>query len=148
MSTSYTHGPLVNLKGERRFKIGSWKLIYIYITKLYFEYHVYCKIYDIRQIFETTINLVPLVYCISLNRIKGHYFLAINLIQYWSLQPEMSTILKTVFLPYVNLHLIRGFPVPILHGFTLQDAEIVCTNSTVIVYSDLVSTKKYLYAVM
>ncbi|KAF3963979.1 hypothetical protein CMV_011687 [Castanea mollissima] len=64
------------------------------------------------------------------------------------LQPVMSTILKTVFLPYVNSHLRRGFPLPILHGFTLQDAEIVCTDSTVIVYSDLASTKQYLYAVM
>ncbi|KAM3696304.1 hypothetical protein ACJW30_06G030000 [Castanea mollissima] len=64
------------------------------------------------------------------------------------LQPVMSTILKTVFLPYVNSHLRRGFPLPILHGFTLQDAEIVCTDSMVIVYSDLASTKQYLYAVM
>ena len=60
----------------------------------------------------------------------------------------MSTILKTVFLPYVNLHLRRGFPLPILHGFTLQDAEIVYTDSTVMVYSDLASTKQYLYAAM
>jgi lipopolysaccharide-binding protein len=61
------------------------------------------------------------------------------------LKPVMSTILKTVFLPIVNLHLKRGFPLPMLHGFTLQNAEIVCTDSTVIVCSDMAFTEQYYY---
>ncbi|KAG7957739.1 hypothetical protein I3843_11G190300 [Carya illinoinensis] len=53
------------------------------------------------------------------------------------LQPVMSTLIKTALLPYVNLHLRRGIPLPLPHGFTLQNAEIVCTCSRAIVCSDL-----------
>lgn len=52
-------------------------------------------------------------------------------------QSMMSTILKTGFLPYINAHLRRGFPLPLPSGFTLENAEIFCTNSWVVVCSDL-----------
>lgn len=52
-------------------------------------------------------------------------------------QSMMSTILKIGFLPYINVHLRRGFPLPLPHGFTLENAEIFCTNSWVVVCSDL-----------
>jgi lipopolysaccharide-binding protein len=55
----------------------------------------------------------------------------------------MSTVLKTVILPNVNLHLMKGFPLPLPHGFALQNAEIVCTDSRVIVFSDLAFTEQY-----
>ncbi|KAB1215133.1 hypothetical protein CJ030_MR4G001423 [Morella rubra] len=61
------------------------------------------------------------------------------------LQPVMSTLIKTVFLPYVNLRLWRGFPLPLSlpHGYTLQNAELVCSDSRVIVCSDLARTEEY-----
>lgn len=49
----------------------------------------------------------------------------------------MSTLLKTVFMPYVNLRLLRGFPLPIVHGFSLQNAEIFCIDSRVVICSDV-----------
>ncbi|XP_009365155.2 putative BPI/LBP family protein At1g04970 [Pyrus x bretschneideri] len=53
-------------------------------------------------------------------------------------QPVMWTIIQTVFLPYVNSHLGKGFPLPIVHGFTLQNAELVCSSSRVMVCSDVI----------
>ncbi|XVE50745.1 hypothetical protein DITRI_Ditri01bG0187900 [Diplodiscus trichospermus] len=52
-------------------------------------------------------------------------------------QVVMSTILKTFFMPYLNLHLIKGFSLPLPHGFTLQNAEIILLDSRVTVRSDL-----------
>lgn len=52
-------------------------------------------------------------------------------------QSVMSVILKTAFLPYVNLHLRRGFPLPLPHGFTLQNAEIFCINYRLVICSDI-----------
>ncbi|XP_010270100.1 PREDICTED: putative BPI/LBP family protein At1g04970 isoform X1 [Nelumbo nucifera] len=59
------------------------------------------------------------------------------------IQSVMWTLLKTVFLPYVNLRLKRGFPLPILRGFNLQDANILCTNSRIIVCSDVAFSGLY-----
>lgn len=53
------------------------------------------------------------------------------------IQPVIWTVIETVFLPYVNAHLAKGFPLPIIHGFTLQDADIVCSASTITVCSDV-----------
>lgn len=47
------------------------------------------------------------------------------------------TAIETVFLPYVNSHLAKGFPLPIIHGFTLQNAEIILTNSRITVCADV-----------
>ncbi|XP_042477445.1 putative BPI/LBP family protein At1g04970 [Macadamia integrifolia] len=56
------------------------------------------------------------------------------------IQSVMRTFLKTVFFPYVNLRLRRGFPLPIIRGFTLQNADIVSANSQIVVCSDVVYT--------
>lgn len=53
------------------------------------------------------------------------------------IQPVMWTIIETVFLPYANAHLSKGLPLPIIHGFTLQDAEIILSSSRVAVCSDV-----------
>ncbi|KAK2377316.1 lipid-binding serum glycoprotein family protein [Trifolium repens] len=53
------------------------------------------------------------------------------------IQPVMWTIIETVFLPYANAHLSKGLPLPIIHGFTLQDAEIILSTLTVAVCSDV-----------
>ncbi|XP_054797834.1 putative BPI/LBP family protein At1g04970 [Prosopis cineraria] len=54
------------------------------------------------------------------------------------IQPVVWTLIQTVFLPYANSHLSKGFPLPIIHGFTLQNAEIILSNSRVTVCSDVV----------
>ncbi|PKI32552.1 hypothetical protein CRG98_047050 [Punica granatum] len=52
-------------------------------------------------------------------------------------QPVIWTAIETVFVPYANSHLAKGFPLPIVHGFTLQDAEIILTNSRITVCGDV-----------
>ncbi|KAA8523628.1 hypothetical protein F0562_010051 [Nyssa sinensis] len=59
------------------------------------------------------------------------------------IQTVMSTILKTVFLPYVNLRLRRGFPLPLFHGYRLQNTQILCTDSRIVICSDVASLKQY-----
>ncbi|GAV62410.1 LBP_BPI_CETP domain-containing protein/LBP_BPI_CETP_C domain-containing protein [Cephalotus follicularis] len=53
------------------------------------------------------------------------------------IKPVIWTIIQTVFLPYVNAHLTKGFPLPIIRGFTLKNAEVICSNSKVTVCSNL-----------
>ncbi|CAH8251196.1 unnamed protein product [Arabidopsis lyrata] len=53
------------------------------------------------------------------------------------LQPIVWTVIQTVFVPYANDHLEKGFPLPIIHGFTLQNAEIICSSSEITVCSDV-----------
>ncbi|XP_073221255.1 putative BPI/LBP family protein At1g04970 [Cicer arietinum] len=57
------------------------------------------------------------------------------------IQPAMWAIIETVFLPYANEHLGKGLPLPIIHGFTLQDAEIILSMSSVAVCSDVAYTE-------
>ncbi|XVF77336.1 hypothetical protein PTKIN_Ptkin14bG0034900 [Pterospermum kingtungense] len=59
------------------------------------------------------------------------------------IQGVMSTILKTFLMPYLNSHLRRGFPLPLPHGFTLHNAEILLLDSRIIVRSDLKFTDRY-----
>ncbi|KAF2303819.1 hypothetical protein GH714_023603 [Hevea brasiliensis] len=56
------------------------------------------------------------------------------------LRPVAFAILKTVFLPYVNSRLLKGLPLPFLHGFTLKNAEIHYTNSKMMICSNLALT--------
>ncbi|KAK4355209.1 hypothetical protein RND71_024180 [Anisodus tanguticus] len=49
----------------------------------------------------------------------------------------MSTALRTVILPYINLKLSRGYPLPTFHGYMLQNAEILCSDSWIKVCSDV-----------
>lgn len=54
----------------------------------------------------------------------------------------MSTALKTVILPYINLKLSRGYPLPTFHGYMLQNAEILCSESWIKICSDIASVKQ------
>lgn len=54
------------------------------------------------------------------------------------IQGVIRVFLNTVFMPLVNSHLRKGFPLPIIHGFTLQDASILISSSKITVCSDVV----------
>ncbi|XP_023874276.1 putative BPI/LBP family protein At1g04970 [Quercus suber] len=56
-------------------------------------------------------------------------------------QPVMWTVIQTVFLPYANSHLVQGFPLPIIHGFTLHNANIISSDSRIMVCSDVIYTE-------
>lgn len=58
-------------------------------------------------------------------------------------EATISTILETFFEPYLNSHLRRGFPLPIPHGFKLENAEIIRLDSRVTVQSDLSFTNRH-----
>ncbi|XP_071698914.1 putative BPI/LBP family protein At1g04970 [Rutidosis leptorrhynchoides] len=53
------------------------------------------------------------------------------------IQPMIRTMIKTVLLPYANAKLGIGFPLPIINGFMLQNAEIISTQSRITVCSDV-----------
>ncbi|XP_071726025.1 putative BPI/LBP family protein At1g04970 [Rutidosis leptorrhynchoides] len=53
------------------------------------------------------------------------------------IQPVIWTMIETVFLPYANARLGIGFPLPIINGFTLQNAEIISSQSRITVCSDV-----------
>lgn len=53
------------------------------------------------------------------------------------IRPVMWTIIQTVVVPYANAHLGKGFPLPIIHGFTVENAEIVFSESVVSVCCDV-----------
>ncbi|VVA99015.1 unnamed protein product [Arabis nemorensis] len=55
------------------------------------------------------------------------------------IQAATSTVLESLFLPYVNTRLKRGFPLPIPHGFTIKNAEIVFVKNGVMVCTDIAS---------
>ncbi|KAH0462550.1 hypothetical protein IEQ34_010125 [Dendrobium chrysotoxum] len=49
----------------------------------------------------------------------------------------MRVFLNTVVMPYVNIYLGKGFSIPVFHGLTLQNAQLVTTSSKIILCSDL-----------
>ncbi|KAK7320556.1 hypothetical protein VNO77_30134 [Canavalia gladiata] len=53
------------------------------------------------------------------------------------IQPVMWTLIETVFLPYANAHLSKGLPLPIIHGFSLQNAELILSTSRLAVCCDV-----------
>lgn len=55
----------------------------------------------------------------------------------------MSTALRTVILPYINLKLSRGHPLPTFHGYMLQNAHILCSDSWIKISSDVVSVQQF-----
>ncbi|KAH7674188.1 lipopolysaccharide-binding protein [Dioscorea alata] len=62
------------------------------------------------------------------------------------IQGVMCVFLDTVFMPYVNLHLRKGFPLPIIHKLTLENAVIVTSTSKIIICSDVVSnSSKFMF---
>ncbi|XP_010928142.1 putative BPI/LBP family protein At1g04970 isoform X1 [Elaeis guineensis] len=56
------------------------------------------------------------------------------------IQGVMRAFLNIVFVPYVNMHLKQGFPLPIIHGFTLQNADILTFSSRMVICSDVAYT--------
>uniref|UniRef100_A0A6V7QS88 BPI/LBP family protein At1g04970 n=1 Tax=Ananas comosus var. bracteatus TaxID=296719 RepID=A0A6V7QS88_ANACO len=61
-----------------------------------------------------------------------------------SIQAVVLDFLNNIIVPFVNSHLNRGFPFPIIHGFTLQDAYIFTSDSRIFVCSDVVNTSPIL----
>ncbi|KAI3466458.1 hypothetical protein Pfo_023121 [Paulownia fortunei] len=59
------------------------------------------------------------------------------------IQTLMSTILRTVILPYVNLKLSKGLQIPAFHGYELQDAQILCTDYWIVICSDVTPIKQF-----
>ncbi|XP_006661365.2 putative BPI/LBP family protein At1g04970 [Oryza brachyantha] len=53
------------------------------------------------------------------------------------IQSVMQILLKRLFVPYVNSYLTRGFPLPIIKGFSIRDAYILTSQSRIIVSSDV-----------
>ncbi|PHU12981.1 hypothetical protein BC332_19911 [Capsicum chinense] len=54
----------------------------------------------------------------------------------------MSTALRTVILPYINIKLARGYPLPTFHGYMLQNAKILCSDSWIKICSDVAAVKQ------
>ncbi|KAL8166946.1 hypothetical protein V2J09_008445 [Rumex salicifolius] len=52
-------------------------------------------------------------------------------------QPLVAEAIETVLLPRLNMHLMQGFPLPLIHGFSLQSAQIAYTKSTITVSGDV-----------
>ncbi|KVI10656.1 Bactericidal permeability-increasing protein, alpha/beta domain-containing protein [Cynara cardunculus var. scolymus] len=90
---------------------------------------------------------IPVAFEVIGNNLAGHLRLddftmslkwsKIGTLHMFLVQPVMWTLIETVFMPYVNAQLGNGFPLPIIHGFTLQNAEIVSTDSRITVCSDV-----------
>lgn len=58
------------------------------------------------------------------------------------IQPVISSLLKTIVLPYVNLRLSKGFPLPTINGFTLENTEL-STDSVLTICSDVAFAGQY-----
>ncbi|OWM85855.1 hypothetical protein CDL15_Pgr012105 [Punica granatum] len=52
-------------------------------------------------------------------------------------QPVISAVMRTVVVPYINLHLMRGFPLPLIRGVTLRNARILYGESRTLICSDV-----------
>ncbi|XP_071696000.1 putative BPI/LBP family protein At1g04970 [Rutidosis leptorrhynchoides] len=59
-------------------------------------------------------------------------------------QSVMSTLLKTIIVPVVNLRLKIGYTIPDFHGYALQNASIVYGDSTIIVCSNVGQAYEYI----
>ncbi|RDX95526.1 putative BPI/LBP family protein [Mucuna pruriens] len=53
------------------------------------------------------------------------------------IQSVTSTVLKTILIPYLNSQLMRGIPLPILNGFSLENARILYAPPWITVCSDV-----------
>lgn len=54
----------------------------------------------------------------------------------------ISTALRTVILPYINIKLSRGYLLPTFHGYMLQNANILCSDSWIKISSDVASVNQ------
>ncbi|KMT12829.1 hypothetical protein BVRB_4g089210 [Beta vulgaris subsp. vulgaris] len=59
------------------------------------------------------------------------------------IKPVISEVLDDVLLPRLNQLLVQGFPLPLIHGFTVEDAEIVYSDSVITVCSDVAFAEDY-----
>ncbi|KAK9072257.1 hypothetical protein SSX86_008690 [Deinandra increscens subsp. villosa] len=59
-------------------------------------------------------------------------------------QSVMSTLIKSVIVPVVNLRLRIGYTLPDFHGYGLQNASIVYGDSKIIVCSDIARVYEYI----
>lgn len=59
------------------------------------------------------------------------------------IEPVISEVLKEVLLPTLNSRLMSGFPLPLIHGFTLKNAEIDYLDSMITVSSDVAFADDY-----
>ncbi|QCD78261.1 lipopolysaccharide-binding protein [Vigna unguiculata] len=59
------------------------------------------------------------------------------------IQSLMSSVLKTVVLPYLNFKLKRGFPLPIIDGYGFQNAVILYNHPWIAVCSDVSFLEDY-----
>ncbi|KAK6934517.1 Lipid-binding serum glycoprotein, C-terminal [Dillenia turbinata] len=57
------------------------------------------------------------------------------------IQVAISRILNNIIVPLLNFYLERGYQLPTIHGMMFQDAEILCTNSTIMICSDVAFPK-------
>lgn len=53
------------------------------------------------------------------------------------MQTLVSTILKRIAVPYANVYIRKGLPLPMLSGFTLRNAEISFAGSKLVICSDV-----------
>ncbi|XP_051133888.1 putative BPI/LBP family protein At1g04970 [Andrographis paniculata] len=53
------------------------------------------------------------------------------------IQTLVSTVMRTVVFPYLNLQLDQGYPIPVFHGYTLKDAGILLTDNQIVVGTDV-----------
>lgn len=58
------------------------------------------------------------------------------------IQTVLSTLLRTVVLPYVNSKLSQGYQIPVFHGYTLKDAEIFLKDNWIVVGTDVTLVKQ------
>lgn len=54
-------------------------------------------------------------------------------------QSVVSTLLKTVVMPYVNLKLNQGFPLPLFYGYGLQNTQFQYSGSWIVACSNVAS---------
>nr|GMC76525.1 putative BPI/LBP family protein At1g04970 [Ipomoea batatas] len=59
-----------------------------------------------------------------------------------AIERVVLTVLRTGVLPYVNFRLGQGFSVPDFYGYTLENTEISCSDSWIMVSSDVAQTNQ------
>ncbi|CAK9315483.1 unnamed protein product [Citrullus colocynthis] len=58
-------------------------------------------------------------------------------------KPVAQTLVKTTLLPNANVYLRKGLPLPVIHGFMFQNAEVISSNSRIMVCSDILWTEEH-----
>jgi lipopolysaccharide-binding protein len=58
------------------------------------------------------------------------------------LQGVIRVFLNTVAMPYLNSHLGSGFILPVVHGFTLKDVNVITSGEQLTLCSDITFTNR------